>query len=159
MEEGKFGVPQLREVLTNLGAPQDVINNLNVLASMAAQTSIDFSKTYGKGQGAVSDFERRLYASLGPTIKDPLEAFMMKSKLLTAKAEYDRDLAQALRRSKMDVDSFMDTPQYQKVVDAYQNKVYEVAGIKKPAAIPTGPITGADAKSRRDAAKERVGDK
>lgn len=159
MEEGKFGVPQLREVLTNLGAPQDVINNLNVLASMAAQTSIDFSKTYGKGQGAVSDFERRLYASLGPTIKDPLEAFMMKSKLLTAKAEYDRDLAQALRRSKMDVDSFMDTPQYQKVVDAYQNKVYEVAGIKKPAAIPTGPITGAEAKSRRDAAKERVGDK
>ena len=126
---------------------------------MAAQTSIEFSKTYGKGQGAVSDFERRLYASLGPTINDPIEAFLMKSKLLTAKAEYDRDLSQALRRSKMDADDFMDTPQYQKIVENYQRKVYSVAGIKQPSAAPVGPITGADVKSRRDAAKERVGDK
>ena len=159
IEEGKFGVPQMREILRNLGAPQDVINNLNVLSSLAAQTSIEFSKTYGKGQGAVSDFERRLYASLGPTINDPIEAFLMKSKLLTAKAEYDRDLSQALRRSKMDADDFMDTPQYQKIVENYQRKVYSVAGIKQPSAAPVGPITGPDVKSRRDAAKERVGDK
>ena len=160
IEEGKFGVPQMREILSNLGAPQDVINNLNVLSSLAAQTSIDFSKSYGKGQGAVSDFERRLYASLGPTIKDPLEAFMMKSKLLTAKAEYERDLANALRRSKKSLDDFQDTdPNYQKILDSYQRKAYEVAGIKQPTAAPAGPITGADVQARRDAAKQRLGGK
>lgn len=159
IEEGRFGVPQMREILTNLGASQDVINNLSVLSSLAAQTSIDFSKSYGKGQGAVSDFERRLYASLGPTIKDPLDAFMMKSKLLTAKAEYERDLGSALRRSKKSFDDFQDTPEYQKILDNYQSKAYQVAGIKQPAAAPAGAITGADVKSRRDAAKERVGDK
>lgn len=148
MEEGKLGVPQIREILTNLGAPQDVINNLSVLGSLAAQTSIDFSKSYGKGQGAVSDFERRLYASLGPTIKDPVEAFMMKSKLLTAKAEYERDLANALRRSKMSFDDFQDTPEYQKILSGYQNKAYEVAGIKQPSPTPAGKITAADIKSR-----------
>lgn len=148
IEEGRFGVPQMREILSNLGAPQDVINNLNVLSSLAAQTSIDFSKSYGKGQGAVSDFERRLYASLGPTIKDPLEAFMMKSKLLTAKAEYERDLASALRRSKKSFDDFQDTPEYQKIIDSYQNKAYEVAGIKQPSAAPSGPITADDVKRR-----------
>lgn len=149
IEEGKFGVPQMREILSNLGAPQDVINNLNVLSSLAAQTSIDFSKSYGKGQGAVSDFERRLYASLGPTIKDPLEAFMMKSKLLTAKAEYERDLANALRRSKKSFDDFQDAPEYQKILDSYQRKAYEVAGIKQPAAAPAaGTITSDDLKKR-----------
>lgn len=158
IEEGRFGVPQMREILSNLGAPQDVINNLNVLSSLAAQTSIEFSKSYGKGQGAVSDFERRLYASLGPTIKDPLEAFMMKSKLLTAKAEYERDLANALRRSKKSLDDFQDTdPNYQKILDSYQRKAYEVAGIKQPAAAPAGPITSADVQARRDAAKQRLG--
>lgn len=159
LEEGRFGVPEIRKILTQLGAPQNVIDKLRVLDSLAAQTSIDFAKSYGKGQGAVSDFERKLYASLGPTIKDPVEAFLMKSKLLTAKAEYERDMAAALRKSKMDVDDFMDTPQYQKIVEAYQNKAYTVAGVKQPAATPTGPITGADVKSRREAAKERVGDK
>lgn len=157
LEEGRFGVPEIRKILTNLGAPQNVIDKLRVLDSLAAQTSIDFAKSYGKGQGAVSDFERKLYASLGPTIKDPVEAFLMKSKLLTAKAEYERDMAAALRKSKMDVDDFMDTPQYQKIVEAYQNKAYTVAGVKQPAATPTGPITGVDVKSRRDAAKASVG--
>jgi len=159
IEDGKFGVPQMREILSNLGAPQDVIDNLNVLSSLAAQTSIDFSKSYGKGQGAVSDFERRLYASLGPTIRDPIEAFMMKSRLLTAKAEYERDLANALRRSKKSFDDFQDTPEYQKALDSYQRKAYEVAGIKQPAAAPTGPITSADVQARRDAAKQRLGAK
>lgn len=157
IEEGRFGVPQMREILSNLGAPQNVIDNLNVLSSLAAQTSIDFSKSYGKGQGAVSDFERRLYASLGPTIKDPIEAFMMKSKLLTAKAEYERDLANALRRSKKSFDDFQDAPEYQKILDSYQNKAYQVAGIKQPAAAPSGPITSADVQARRDAAKQRLG--
>lgn len=157
IEEGRFGVPQMREILSNLGAPQNVIDNLNVLSSLAAQTSIDFSKSYGKGQGAVSDFERRLYASLGPTIRDPIDAFMMKSKLLTAKAEYERDLANALRRSKKSFDDFQDTPEYQKALDSYQRKAYEVAGIKQPAAAPAGPITSADVQARRDAAKQRLG--
>lgn len=157
LEEGRFGVPEIRKILTNLGAPQDVIDKLRVLDSLAAQTSIDFAKSYGKGQGAVSDFERKLYASLGPTIKDPVEAFLMKSKLLTAKAEYEKELSSALRKSKMDVDDFLESPQYQKIVDSYQNKVYTVAGIKQPAATPTGPITGADVQARRDAAKQRLG--
>lgn len=157
LEEGRFGVPEIRKILTNLGAPQDVIDKLRVLDSLAAQTSIDFAKSYGKGQGAVSDFERKLYASLGPTIKDPVEAFLMKSKLLTAKAEYEKELSSALRKSKMDVDDFLESPQYQKIVDSYQNKVYTVAGIKQPAATPTGPITSADVQARRDAAKQRLG--
>ena len=96
----------------------------------------------------MSDFERKLYGSLGPTIKDPVEAFMMKSKLLTAKAEYERDLGAALRKSKMSLDDFMDTPQYQKILDGYQQKAYLVAGIKQPAAAPAGAITPADVKAR-----------
>jgi hypothetical protein len=68
---------------------------------------------------------------------------------MTAKAQFDRQAARALKASKMTAEEFLDSDQYLKMYDKYYEDISSIAtGLKsyqKPAApaAPAAPSTGA----------------
>ena len=151
IEEGRFGVPQVREILQNLGAPQDLIDNKQLLNSLVNQVGVEFSRL-NKGQGAVSDYERSLYQSLGPNMKDPIGAFKKKVEMLNARAEFERQIATDLRKSKMDADEFvLSGKQYETALSNYYRTLERIVyggGENKKATGAGGPITATTLRDR-----------
>lgn len=161
IESGKWGSEALREVLQNLGAPQELIDNKMLLNSLVNQVGVDFSRL-NKGQGAVSDYERSLYQSLGPNMKDPIGAFRKKTEMLNARAEFERDIATKLNKSKMDADEFvLNSPQYEAALNKYyrtlERIVYGEERAPQKVTTPTGGNTSKEELQRlRDEAKAKA---
>ena len=161
IESGRWGSEALREVLQNLGAPQELIDNKMLLNSLVNQVGVDFSRL-NKGQGAVSDYERSLYQSLGPNMKDPIGAFRKKTEMLNARAEFERDIATKLNKSKMNADEFvLESPQYEAALNKYyrtlERIVYGEERAPQKVTTPTGGNTSKEELQRlRDEAKAKA---
>lgn len=150
IEEGRFGVPQVREILQNLGAPQELIDNKQLMNSLVNQVGVEFSRL-NKGQGAVSDYERSLYQSLGPNMKDPIGAFRKKVEMLNARAEFERQIARDLRTSKMDADEFvLSGKPYETALSNYYRTLERIVygGESKKPGAASGPITAKTLRER-----------
>ena len=159
IETGRWGSEALREVLQNLGAPQELINDKQLMNSLVTQVGVDFTRMQAKGQGQISNYERELFAALGPNMKDPIGAFKKKTEMLSARAEFERDVARALRNSKMDADQFvLDSPQYQNLVNNYFRKIEKIVyGEARPEGRPTvGGTSPEDLRRAREEAKKRL---
>jgi hypothetical protein len=90
-----------------------------------------------QGQGSISNFERELFATSAISPKDPPGTILAKVSMLEARANFDRQRAAALRRSKMDADEFADTPENQRMVNEYLSKITNIAsnfGVRQTAA-------------------------
>ena len=161
IESGRWGSEALREVLQNLGAPQELIDNKMLLNSLVNQVGVDFSRL-NKGQGAVSDYERSLYQSLGPNMKDPIGAFRKKTEMLNARAEFEREIATKLNKSKMDADEFvLNSPQYEAALNKYYRTLERIVyGQERAPQKVTTPTAGNTSKEElqrlRDEAKAKA---
>ena len=156
ISEGRFGVDSLREVLTNFNAPQDLINNKRLLDTTVAQTSVNF-RQLAKGQGAISDRETNLFASLGPTEKDPLGAFNKKVQMLEERAKFDRDLSSMLKKSKMNADDFVESDAYRDRLTNYYKTLQSIVHPAEKSTAPSGALDAGALKARRDAALKGLG--
>lgn len=121
-----IGIPEIQNVLRNVNLPKDLISDAQLAASLVAEAQLQASRL-GKGQGAVSNFERTLFATASLSMDDRPETVLRKVNMLRARAEFDRDVAKVLRQSKMDIDDFKDTPQYDNMLKGYMEKLGSVA--------------------------------
>jgi hypothetical protein len=134
--------------------PNDLINGARLAQQQIAQLSLSFGKTYLQGQGAVSDFERRLVEDTIPNIKDPAMVIMMKAEIMKARAVFDRDMGRAamdwvnkdpLHRT---IEQYKATNDYQGFVDKLDSSAKgimqtylpnaNVTTQSKPSSTPTG---------------------
>lgn len=134
--------------------PNDLINGARLAQQQIAQLSLSFGKTYLQGQGAVSDFERRLVEDTIPNIKDPAMVIMMKAEIMKARAVFDRDMGRAamdwvnkdpLHRT---IEQYKATDDYQRFVDKLDSSAKgimqtyfpnaNVTTQSKPSSAPTG---------------------
>jgi hypothetical protein len=123
------GIPAIREIMTNAGLPQDLIDKSQLLVSQLANVQLQISRL-AQGQGAVSDFERSLFGAAAATIKDNPKTILAKVGLLKTEAEFSQKVASGLRKFKGSIDEFKETEQYQRLVDEYKENalnVYEKA--------------------------------
>lgn len=127
MESKEKGEPVLRKIVTQYNAPQEVIDNLSVLETLLNNTTIE-ARRAAQGQGTITDREGPLYERVGPTTKDPYEAFMKKNRMLMERAKTQKELANALEASNMTADKFMRSQQYQNIIDAYIANLESIVG-------------------------------
>jgi hypothetical protein len=134
--------------------PNDLINAVRVANQQIGKLSLSFAQIYLKGQGAVSDFERKLVEDTIPNTKDPATSMMLKAELLKARAMFDRDMGRAamsyinkdpLHRT---IEQYKATDEYREFVDKLDSasrgimQTYfpdaNVAPQSKPSSAPTG---------------------
>lgn len=134
----------LEDTLRNIGLPQDQIDRYRFGLSVMANIQLQQAKL-AAGQGAISNFERDLFASATLSPKDNPGTILAKLNMLEARANFDRQRAAALRRTKMDADDFLDTPEGQRLSQDYLNQISSLAanmGVKAPARASQRPATG-----------------
>lgn len=117
-----IGIPAIREVMTNAGLPQQLIDQSQYALSLMANIQLQISRL-GEGQGAVSDFERSLFGQAGITIKDNPQTILAKLDLLRARAEFDRQVAKEVRKYKGNIDDFKGGADYERMVQEYEDKL------------------------------------
>jgi hypothetical protein len=120
-----IGIPAVREILTNAGLPQDLIDKSQTLVSLLANVQLQISRL-AEGQGQVSDFERSLFGQAGLTIRDNPQAILAKIKMLRTEAEFSQKVARGLRKFKGNIDEFRDTEEYQRYEDEYKEKAQSI---------------------------------
>lgn len=124
----------LEDTLRNIGLPQDQIDRYRFGLSIMARIQLEQAKLTS-GQGSVSNFERSLFADASFSPRDNPNTILAKLSMLEARANFDRQRGAALRRSKMDLDDYMDTPEAQKLTQDYLAQIAQIAsniGIKVP---------------------------
>jgi hypothetical protein len=134
----------LEDTLRNIGLPQEQIDRYRFGLSVMANIQLQQAKL-AAGQGAISNFERDLFASATLSPKDNPGTILAKLNMLEARANYDKQRAAALRNSKMDADDFMDTPMGQKMSQDYLNQISRIAsnmGVRAPARSNQPPAAG-----------------
>lgn len=134
----------LEDSLRNIGLKQEQIDRYRFGLSVMANIQLQQAKL-AAGQGAISNFERDLFASATLSPKDNPGTILAKLNMLEARANFDRQRAAALRKTKMDADEFMDTPEGQRLSQNYLNQITNIAtnmGVKTPTRPAQGPAAG-----------------
>jgi hypothetical protein len=134
----------LEDSLRNINLTQDQIDRYRFGLSVMANIQLQQAKL-AAGQGSISNFERELFSSATLSPKDNPGTILAKLSMLEARANYDKQRAAALRKSKMDADDFMDTPEGQKMSQDYLNQITNIAanmGVRTPARPAQRPAAG-----------------
>jgi len=134
----------LEDTLRNIGLPQEQIDRYRFGLSVMANIQLQQAKL-AAGQGAISNFERDLFANATLSPKDNPNTILAKLNMLEARANFDRQRAAALRKTKMDADDFLDSPEGQRLSQEYLNKISTLAsnmGVKAPARSAQRPAAG-----------------
>lgn len=120
-----IGIPEIQNVLRNMKLSPEEIARYQYGAMLFAQSQLEASQL-AKGQGSVSDFERRLFAATAMTAEDTPGALKMKSQALIARGQFDRQVARLWERSKgqfRSVAEFKQSDEYDKLVSDYDAKL------------------------------------
>jgi hypothetical protein len=136
-----IGVPEIQNVLRNMKLKPDEIARFQYGAMLFAQSQLEASQL-AKGQGAISDFERRLFGMTAMTSEDTPGALKMKSKALIARGQFDRQVARLWNSSKgqyRSVNDFKQSDEYDKLVSEYDAKLAKLLETMPVPAIPGPP--------------------
>ena len=141
------GIPAVRKILANSGAPQELIDQAANLGQLLAITQFEQRKGLGSGT-SVSNFEQQMVNAMGPNMTDTLRSFKQKLGFLREKARFESELAKALRVSKKQYEEFEDSPEFEKMFSDYRNRVTNIVypgGTTSGAARPARPAASAAA--------------
>lgn len=123
-----IGIAEIQNVLRNMKLTPDEIARYQYAAMLFAQSQVDASQL-GKGQGSVSEFERRLFASTAFTSEDTPGALKMKAQALIARGQFDRQVGRLWDRSSgrfRSLSEFKDSEEYQRLLEEYDSKLAKV---------------------------------
>ena len=160
---GSIGLKGLQENMSKSGASPEAIRKFSQLESYLKQNELEWSTNYLKGQGAVSDNERRLVQQAVGSVNDPIGKLKTLTATMRERALFDAEVYQAYKKSKgTNFSDFLDSDLYQGLSDKHNNRLANVlsmnpADLKSNDGIRVG--TGAPAAPSStpswDAAKEK----
>jgi hypothetical protein len=136
-----IGVPEIQNVLRNMKLNPQEIARFQYGAMLFAQSQLEASQL-AKGQGAISDFERRLFGMTAMTSEDTPGALQMKSKALIARGQFDRQVARLWNSSKgqyRSVNDFKQSDEYDRLVSEYDAKLAKLLETMPVPAMPGTP--------------------
>ena len=151
-----IGIPAVKKILTESGAPQEMIDKLAELGQIEAMFQMESRKGLGAGT-SVSNMEQMMANRVTPSQDDPYGAYMQKLKFLQEKAKFDIELSKELKRSKLSYDQFEDTPRFDTIFNSYQNRLMNIVS---PSSTKTTTKTTTPAgKISADDLKKELGNK
>lgn len=131
---GVVGIADLKKNLTQASAPPEVIAKLDRLEKNLNATQLEYAQTYLKGQGAVSDAERRLIASVvGNYVNNPAKFIELQGRVMQERAQFDARVNDAWGRYKdqngtyADFDRFLRTDG-KSLVDQHKKDLGTITG-------------------------------
>ena len=154
-----ISVPQVREIFTNnkIKLPkytnetkqqydervEAVISRVQQIMSLSAENLFGL-RDLAKGQGALSNLENNIFASIAPSIRDTWQTLIAKTNHSKARAEVDIKLADAMEDSGMSFDKFRRTDAFKEIQAEYDKKLRSIyAGVQLPNAPSAAPKQGA----------------
>lgn len=134
---GVIGLADLKKNLTQAKAPPEVIAKLDRLEKNLNATQLEYAQTYLKGQGAVSDAERRLIASVvGNYVNNPAKFIEIQGRIMQERAQFDAKVAQAWGRYKdkhgtyaADFDQWQRSSEGQSLVAQHKKDLGAITGV------------------------------
>lgn len=123
---GQLALPAIEEMTAQMtkGATGPSLQARRDLAQTLHEVELDLSKLL-KGQGTVSDAERRILSGIAGSVSDPADLLKKKALVLKLHAEYDKELGDAYRKSGLKYSQFRKTDEYQRVIDAHTARLQQ----------------------------------
>jgi hypothetical protein len=94
-DKGSFGSAGLEKAIRTARGTPEQLQAASYVVSLQGQLQLMAAQDYLKGQGAVSDAERRLIANLVGNLSDTPKSVAMKAKVIEARARFDQLVADA----------------------------------------------------------------
>ena len=104
---------------------QDILDRYYQMATQVARAKFEAS-TLAKGQGAFSDGERRMFADTTISTKMSVNSINKTADMLIARANFAESLADKITDTNMSYDKFRRTPEYQKMLKAYEARLQSI---------------------------------
>jgi len=112
---------------------QDVMDRYIESTTLMAQAKFAAS-LLSKGQGTITDGERKLFADTTINTKMSVNSFNKISDMLIERSKFAEDLGGKLARSRMQIDDFKQTPEYKKMASEYEGRLSSILRSGRPSA-------------------------
>ena len=110
------------------------------LRTLLNKASLFLTPVYNKGQGAVTDYERTLYANLVGSLDNTPENIVKIQKALLENAKMRRKIDAAWKDSKMAWGDFTKSPQYSQLERDYDKVLEGIENEKVTFGVPKGKV-------------------
>jgi hypothetical protein len=147
----KFNIPQRRDEKREEyeQRKQDVYDRAAQVASQAAYLQFQVSML-AKGQGAISNMERQMFANTTIGVRDTVATMNKKADMIIARADFAQNIADRLTDG-VTIDQFRKTPEYKKMEKDYENKLRNIWNpTRSQTQSSSAPLTAEQLKAARD---------
>jgi hypothetical protein len=131
---------------------QAILDRSREVASQAAMLQFQVSML-AKGQGQITDNERKLFAATTLGIKDSVSTMNRKADMIIERAQFAQNVANALNKDKISLDQYKLTPEYKALEKNYEDmlrNIWNPSGAKTSGAqAPTASSPDFEAARRR----------
>jgi len=148
---GSFKFGGIEDAVRKIGGTDKEINAALQASRHYAELELQYARTYLKGQGAVSDNERKIVSRLGGSLSDTPSVAAAKAETIKARADFDKRTSDLLYKWEQKnpngyIKEFERTPEYirlQGQFNDYMGKLNDkyFAGNTTPAAPTPAPAT------------------
>jgi hypothetical protein len=123
----KFNVPQKQNESKSdyEQRKQDVYDRAMQVSAQAAYLQFQTS-LLAKGQGAISNNERQLFANTTLGVKDSVNTMNKKADMIVERANFAQNVADKLTKSGLSIDQFRQTNEYKDLEKSYENKLRSI---------------------------------
>ena len=104
---------------------QEMYDRGRQVASQAAMLQFQAS-LLAKGQGAISNNERQLFADTTIGVKDSVNTINKKADMIIARADFAKTVSDTINEKSVSLDKFKLTPEYKKLELDYENKLRDI---------------------------------
>jgi hypothetical protein len=110
---------------------QEVMDRYIEATTLMAQAKFAAS-LLSKGQGTITDGERKLFADTTINTKMSVNAFNKISDMLIERSKFAEDLGSKLALNRMQIDDFKQTPEYKKMAREYEGRLSSILRSGRP---------------------------
>jgi len=90
---GSIKFAGIEDAVRKIGGTQEEVNAALQAARYYAELELNYARTYLKGQGAVSDNERKIVGKIGGSLSDTAQVAAAKAETVKARANYDKKVS------------------------------------------------------------------
>lgn len=126
----RVGLPQLREAVLQAGGTDQDVRNFQQLGNIYTQLMFLNGNLFA-GQGAVSNYERQMQERMGGTVQDTPLVAQARANYIITRANFDKAVSNSFQdwaesNKGGTYDKFKRTAAYQKLEDAYMNRIRSI---------------------------------
>ena len=132
---GSFGLSNLQENLAKQGASSTAIAKFTKLIGFLKNNELQWAKDYLRGEGPVSDSERRLVQEAIGSVRDPVGKLKTLAASMRERALFDKETADGFKQYRKthgqtaNFGDYLDSDEYENLNNAHNQRLATVLNI------------------------------